>query len=356
MQLARHPWALVPNKIVRYPGGREIDRFRGIEPPQDDGRPEAWVGSVTPVAHPSPQNPYDGCAEVVLPDGRRRYLFQALSECAEEALGTEHVQQYGQELGLLVKLLDAQQQLGLQCHPSREYARSHFDSPFGKHESWYIIGLRTDTAEPPYVLLGFREGVTRAQFEAAYDRGDVDALHALCHKVPVSVGDVFNIGPGLVHAVGPGCFLVEVQEPSDITVGATPLRTATAAQQAAHRERLLGAYDYTGRSYEENLATWRVQPQTLRQGPWGRERQMIGPEQTPYFSFTELQATAPVDLRQTGRAQIGLVLAGKGVLQYDGGSRPLQKADELFFPAAMTGAHLLPDPDGLTLVLCHPPR
>lgn len=56
-------------------------------------------------------------------------------------------------------------------------------------------------------------------------RGDVDALHALCHKVPVSVGDVFNIGPGLVHAVGPGCFLVEVQEPSDITVGATPLRT-----------------------------------------------------------------------------------------------------------------------------------
>ena len=83
---------------------------------------------------------------------------------------------------------------------------------------------------------------------------------------------------------------------------------------------------------------------------------MIGPEQTPYFSFTELQATAPVDLRQTGRAQIGLVLAGKGVLQYDGGSRPLQKADELFFPAAMTGARLLPDPGGLTLVLCHPPR
>ena len=47
------PWKLVQNKIVRYPGGREIDRFRGIFPGADDGRPEAWVGSDTRTVTPS---------------------------------------------------------------------------------------------------------------------------------------------------------------------------------------------------------------------------------------------------------------------------------------------------------------
>ena len=102
------PWKLVPNKIVRYPGGREIDRFRGIFPGADDGRPEAWVGSDTRTVDAAEKgDPNDGCAEVMLPDGSRRYLFEAVEADPEAALGAAHIARNGARVGVLVKLLDA---------------------------------------------------------------------------------------------------------------------------------------------------------------------------------------------------------------------------------------------------------
>ena len=82
------PWKLVQNKIVRYPGGREIDRFRGIFPGADDGRPEAWVGSDTRTVNAVEKgDPNDGCAEVILPDGSKHYLFEAVETDPQAALG-----------------------------------------------------------------------------------------------------------------------------------------------------------------------------------------------------------------------------------------------------------------------------
>ena len=87
MEWYEYPWKLVQNKIVRYPGGREIDRFRGIFPGEDDGRPEAWVGSDTRTSDAAEKgDPNDGCAECILPDGRRCYLFEAIDACPEQVL------------------------------------------------------------------------------------------------------------------------------------------------------------------------------------------------------------------------------------------------------------------------------
>lgn len=114
----KQPWRLVPNKIVRYPGGREIDRFRGIAPAMDDGQPEAWVGSDTATFQADKTgDPYDGCAQCLSPDGEAMYLFEALQSNPEGLLGPEHTKQFGSKLGVLVKLLDAKEQLGLQCTP-----------------------------------------------------------------------------------------------------------------------------------------------------------------------------------------------------------------------------------------------
>ena len=155
------PWKLVPNKIVRYPGGREIDRFRGIFPGADDGRPEAWVGSDTRTVDAAEKgDPNDGCAEVMLPDGSRRYLFEAVEADPEAALGAAHIARNGARVGVLVKLLDAEKQLGLQTHPTRAYAKEWFGSDYGKEESWYVIGKREDSPETPYVYMGFKAGVT----------------------------------------------------------------------------------------------------------------------------------------------------------------------------------------------------
>jgi len=358
MSVFNQPWKLVWNKFVRYPGGREIDRFRGIEPACDDGRPEAWVGSDTSVANPPPGNPYEGRARVILPDGQEMYLFEAIALDPEAVLGKKHMSVSGKKLGVLVKLLDAQHQLQLQCHPSRENAKRYFNSDFGKAESWYIIGMRDDTEEPPYVYMGFKEGVTKEVFGAAYDMDDVSKMEACCHKVPVRIGDVFNIVPGLPHAVGAGCFLVEVQEPSDITIGWSKLKLRGAIptkMQELHREILLDCYDYDGADYEKNLEKYRTEPKTIREGDWGAEKIMIGPEQTPYFSFTTLEAKAPAEILTRDFATVAIVLSGSGKLVWKGGSMEVKKADELFFPASVEGLSVEPGKEGFSIVLCKPP-
>ena len=356
MEWYEYPWKLVQNKIVRYPGGREIDRFRGIFPGEDDGRPEAWVGSDTRTSDAAEKGgPNDGCAECILPDGRRCYLFDVIDACPEQVLGKAHQEKNGGKLGVLVKLLDAQRQLGLQTHPTRDYAKAQFDSDYGKVESWYVLSKREDSAEPPYVLLGFKEGVTREDFARGFDDGDISAMENCCHKIPVEVGDTYFIEAGTPHAIGGGCFVAEVQEPSDITVGARKLREASPEEQLRHRDRLLGCYHYDGADYEENLKKYRIPPQTVRRGDWGKEQLLIGPGQTEYFSFTRLDLTGETELVRTGYPQVAIVLSGSGTLFCGGCELPLKQADELFFPNSC-GALTVRAQEGeaLSLLLCNP--
>lgn len=72
--------------------------------------------------------------------------------------------------------------------------------------------------------MGFKEGVTREEWEKYYYQGDLKALENLCHKISVQVGETYFVGGGCPHALGEGCFVIEVQEPSDITLGALPMR------------------------------------------------------------------------------------------------------------------------------------
>ncbi len=357
MQLYKMPWRLVPNKIVRYPGGREIDRFRGVEPAEDNGRPEAWVGSVTSVSNAAEKgDPYDGRAQVDLPDGRRVYLFQAIAEDPAHILGDAHRKISGENTGVLVKLLDAQYQLGLQCHPTRAYAKEHFGSDYGKAESWIVIGLRDDVPEPPYFYLGFKDDTTKEKFSDLYYKGDIHAMENCCHKIPVEIGDVYFVGAGLPHAIGAGCFVVEVQEPSDITVGARRYgnKPMTEEEGKKYDERLLGAYIYDGCTYEENLRRWKVDPPVLRKGGWGTEKVLIGEGQTDYFSCTEISVRGSAPFRTTGFLQIGIVIEGEGKMVYNEGEFVLKKGDELFVPAGMDAATLVSD-QGMRIMFAHPP-
>lgn len=355
MNLYNIPWKLVPNKIVRYPGGREIDRFRGVKPALDDGRPEAWVASDISVINAAEKgDPYDGRAEVTLPDGRRMYLFQAIAENPDAVFGQKHQKISGNGMGVLVKLLDAQYQLGLQCHPTRTYAKEHFNSNYGKEESWIVIGLRDDVPEPPYVYLGFKEGTTREKFEELYHEGDVSKMEDCCHKIPVKVGDVFFVGAGLPHAIGAGCFVVEVQEPSDITVGwGRHGQQMSEEEGKAYDERLLGAYIYDGCSYNENLERWLIEPPVIRKGDWGQESVLIGDSQTTYFSCTQVDVKGEAPLRNTGFIQVGIVIDGQGILAFDDGEMPLKKGDEFFIPYNVQNMQLIA-PNGIQIMMAHP--
>lgn len=110
---------------------------------------------------------------------------------------------------LLVKLIDAGDDLSVQVHPGQDYARAH-PGTFSKDEAWLVVSVDPGAR----VLHGFRDGVTKEKFVDAIAHG---RAHELLRNVRVSVGDVLRIAPGTVHAVGAGCVLLEVQEPSDTT-------------------------------------------------------------------------------------------------------------------------------------------
>ena len=116
----------------------------------------------------------------------------------------------GEEFPLLLKLLAAREQLSVQVHPDDPYAREH-EGKFGKTEAWVILKAEENAS----ILYGMKDGVTTAQLEKALlEGGDVEAL---IERVPVKPGDVYFMPAGMVHAIGGGILLYEIQQSSDVT-------------------------------------------------------------------------------------------------------------------------------------------
>jgi len=109
---------------------------------------------------------------------------------------------------LLAKILDAREKLSVQVHPPAAKAAELKGEP--KSEMWYLL----DAAEGSELFAGFRRGTTRADFEQALGEGRVAEL---LHRVPVRAGDAMFIPSGRCHAIGAGCFVVEIQQNSDTT-------------------------------------------------------------------------------------------------------------------------------------------
>jgi mannose-6-phosphate isomerase len=171
--------------------------------------------------------------------------------------------------------------------------------------------------------------------------------------------------------LGAGCFVIEVQEPSDITVAPVTQKKLMEMfakfrpkdadpdapppfpmeDEALYNEKCLGAFVYDGCSPEENLRRWRIPHKTIREGAWGREFFLIGPEQTGYFSFTRIDVKGSVPIRNTAFPQVGIVLKGSGVITFESGSLNVRQGDELFFPYNIPQAAIEGD---VSLVLCYP--
>lgn len=364
MDIYHQPWKLVQNKI-RGEGGREIDKFRGIYPAVDmQNGAEAWVGSLTSANGATRENPYMGCSKVILPNGRQVYLFEAIEEAPYEVLGRSHIEKFGKELGILVKLLDAKSQFLLQCHPSRTVAKQLWNSDYGKEESWYIIATREDTAEPAYILLGFKEDVTRERFEKEFNARNLHALEEMCHKIYVGPGEAYFISTGTPHALGPGCFAVEVQEPSDLTAvpisqdelisyrkKANPIGVFKKEDDELYRRKVLDSFNYKGTSIKELLQKNKSANTPIRSGAWGKEILIFGKEHTDHFSYTRLDVNGEAPLPGTGDIRIGIVIDGSGDLIFKNGTLPVSKGDEIFLPHDIKDLGLK---GNISMMLCNP--
>lgn len=148
----------------------------------------------------------DGVSKVLLSNGSMIPLIDILRE-NPQYLGN-YTNAAG-ELPILIKFIDANENLSIQVHPNDEYAME-YELQNGKNEFWYII----DSANGAELVLGFEHPITPQQLRASIAEGDIEKH---LHKVYPKKGDFYFVSAGTIHAIGKGNLIVEVQQISNVT-------------------------------------------------------------------------------------------------------------------------------------------
>lgn len=203
-QYAYIPLKQFSNRVWRtYEGGALIDKWKKDSPEVDGSMPEEWIMStVTARGKGRPDN--EGLSMVQTPSGTYS-LKELVASNKELYLGKALADKFG-TTGVLIKMLDSKERLTIQVHPDKDYAKTMLDSAFGKTESWYVLNNREINSEKSVIYMGFKEGVTREQWEILFKNQDIEGMLDCLHKIEVNPGDAYMIYGGVPHAIGSGCF------------------------------------------------------------------------------------------------------------------------------------------------------
>ena len=306
-----------------YLGGKLIEQLHGNENAVDTNFPEEWIMSTVTARNSGREHIVEGISFV---DGTDITLKQLIEEHTVECLGKAHAEKYGATPGVLVKLLDAAERLTIQVHPTRAQAKKLFGSEFGKTECWHIVSGREIDGEKPCIYFGFKEGVTREMWKDIFDRQDIPAMLDCLHKFEVQPGDTFLIEGGIPHAIGAGCFLVEIQEPTDYTIRTektTPSGREVAdfmCHQGLGFDKMFDCFDYTGYSKEETAKKWCIRP---------NGDTLIDYDNTEMFRLYEMNISGEKTVSSENTFSGIYILEGEGTI--DG--QNVKKGIQLFIPS-----------------------
>lgn len=328
----------LPNRVWRvYSGGSGIDRLRGEKNGQDGHFPEDWIASTSLANNPQYDKPGQGLSQVALPGGAKLFS-EYLAENPEYTLGKEHFSRYGANAALLMKILDAAEQLPIQCHPSVPDARRYYNSDFGKTEAWYIADVREVNGVEPYLLVGFNDKLDVEQFKREALSGAFPTGEQMLHKLKVKPGDCLLIRGGLPHAIGSGVTLIEIMEPSDLVIQPEHF---CGTQKLSEAERWTGAvpedalkcFDYTSVTAQENLRRNKFLPEQIDE-----HLQMLIPRTVAnYFELQKLVCCSHYKLYNTQHChRAGVVTAGNFMCSSGDEKLELHCGDAFFLPYGLT--------------------
>ncbi len=335
-----------------YTGGKRIDEWHGRSVGADSNFPEDWIASTVMASNPGREEIPEGLSRVLNLPGQPK-LKTLFEEDPEGWFGGAHAEKLGSTLGILIKMIDAGERLTIQVHPDKDYAKQVFHSDYGKTEAWYILG-----GEGASIYFGFKPGITRQRWKALFDRQDISGMLECLHRIPVEPGDSYLIGGGVPHAIGQGCFLVEVQEPTDYTMR-TELVTPgglhihlNQCHQGVGFEKMLDCFHYEGLSLEETRKRWKAEPQVTRQ-PGCTITSLIDARYTKLFSMRSLLVEGNCILQRPQRLSVFAALSGSGSASGGEETLSLRQGDYLVVPAGVKNLQL--EGERFHLVECLPP-
>ena len=210
-------------------GGGKIVKFKGIDGHDGEQIGESWELSGVPGNGSVAANgEYEG-----------RTLTEIVAAEKERLVGTDNYKRFGDEFPLLIKFIDAKQDLSIQVHPDDEKAQK-YGLRNGKTEMWYIMNSDADAS----LRCGMKAKITPEQYKAMVADGTIcDAIA----EYPVKEDDCFFIPAGRIHSIGKGCFLAEIQQTSDATYRIYDFnrRDKDGNLRELHTEKAAECIDYT---------------------------------------------------------------------------------------------------------------
>ena len=316
-----------------YRGGDRIGALR--HGPGGPMRPEEWIGSVTTRFGATEQ----GLSK--LPDGA--YLKDAIASDPIGWLGEEHFSHFGLSIEVLVKLLDPDQRLPVHFHPNKAFAKAHLGLDHGKTEAWIILEAPAGAG----VGLGFKERQNKDELLELVRSQDSSALLASLRRSEVSVGDAIFVPAGVAHAIDSGIFVLELQEPTDLSALLEWEGFAVDGTKDGHLG--LGFETVTDALMLDPLSDAEFNSLVMRNVFSGGPLRSVLPIKADGYFRAHL---APGVGDFEGGFAIGLVLDGTGEIIFaNAPTMQINKGDALVIPHA-AGAYSI---TGANVIICRPP-
>ena len=357
-EYAHIPLKQLSNRVWRtYEGGALIDRWKNAYPEVDGSEPEEWIMStITARGKNRPED--EGLSLIETPEGIIP-LRDLIASDKELYLGKELADKYG-TTGVLIKMLDSVERLTIQVHPDKQYAKNILNSEFGKTESWYVLDTREINGEKSYVYMGFKEHVTKKEWQSHFETQNIQGMLDCLHKIEVRPGDAFMIYGGVPHAIGAGCFLMEVQEPTDYTMRVertTPNGLKIGPElihQGVGESKMLECFHYDTYTQEEALAKWKITPEVIQKSENFTLRTLFNKKHTSCFGLNELLLDGTHTIKGNSCFYVAVIYSGSGSMNCNGTLYDYTQGDEIFISAAIKEVTFNSKSSSLIL-FCYPP-
>ena len=243
-------------------------------------------------------------------------LNQLVKEQKAKLVGEDNYKRFGDEFPLLIKFIDARQDLSIQVHPNDEIAHKHGKSR-GKTEMWYALECTSDAK----LYCGLKKEITPAEYKAMVDNDTItDALA----QYDVQEDDTFFIPAGRIHAIGGGCKVAEIQQTSDVTyrIYDYKRKDKDGNYRELHTEKAAESIDYTV------LPNYRTKYQ-----PTKNEGVQIA--ECPYFTTAVYDLTEPMTLDYSELDSFVILIAvkGEGTIMAEGEELEFTEGNTILLPA-----------------------
>ena len=260
-----------------------------------------------------------------------------LSELIEiymgDLVGDKIYEQFGIEFPLLIKFIDAQDDLSIQVHPNDELSKERHNA-FGKTEMWYVV----DVADGALINSGFNQPVDRKKYLEYLENGN---LTDLLKYDEIKVGDVFFIPAGRVHAIGKGTMVAEIQQTSDVTYRIFDYnrKDDKGNLRELHTDLALDAIDFT---YLDDYKTKYI-------AELNKPTEIVS---CRYFTTNILEFDKPIekDYNNLDSFVIYITLEGNFAIETEEGTEQMAKGETILIPASIEFLKLNPQNEKVKLL------